>query len=446
MELGGESGLAAESYHSDSADAETISHSLLARLALRRDDGWWSRLTLRHDAGLTLDDNGGSAGLGRFGERWDLELGATLTRSDEGALSTPLLLFDPDSLASRVADSQAYWRRGGVLRLDWHALDWSAALDADLSDLDYDEASDILADQRELRVESRLDRVLGEEADLRVGLRLGGRALDYRGRDGSDREELLGALRLARDLERAELSLSLEGERHRPRDPEAVAYYERPDGSTWTLGAEALVLGDRGDWSLRVDGGRENWTERENSYFNPGTLLRAEFLGGRPLDAGAVPARVDLSLSAERFAPDALPSGDDLRRPRQLRLESSLRYGRDRAGRFPLTLGLLAEHLRQESSGVDHFLVLEASVEPGWRPRERWLLALALRADNYRSSYDSDAESESEWGLSAALSARYSRTDWELELRLARRDYYSFLLESEASRDAEAGLRIRWHP
>ena len=149
MELGGESGLAAESYHSDSADAETIAHSLLARLALRRDDGWWSRLTLRHDAGLTLDDNGGSAGLGRFGERWDLELGATLTRSDEGALSTPLLLFDPDSLASRVADSQAYWRRGGVLRLDWHALDWSAALDADRSDLDYDEASDILADQRE---------------------------------------------------------------------------------------------------------------------------------------------------------------------------------------------------------------------------------------------------------------------------------------------------------
>ena len=442
--LAGDSGLAIQHYVAGSVDESALARQLGLELSGRPAPSWNARAALRHEASLYTEEGAGNLSLGFLGRRGELGLSLGATRSGEGGLATPLLLFDPDLVESQAATSQAAWAQRGSLNLGWRTGVGRAGISAGFHDLDYDESSAILADRRELELRLELDAEASER--LHLELELAGLGVDYRERDGSDRRELEGALRLGRDLAAGEVALRAEVEAQAPRDPEGVAYYERPEGETWSLGGELLLWAPTAELSLLLNAGRERWVGAADNYFHSGDRQALELMGGLARQLGERALRMDLGLDLERFDPDLLPSGDALRRPAEARSAASFRLRWDPDGRFPLEVDLGAEIVRQETDQVDHFRVINERLELGWRPTPAWLATFALRAEHYLSRYGDDLAADGEWALGGELRAAWARGPWRLEFHLARQEQHSFLLGSQASRNEELGLRILWHP
>ncbi len=448
-ELAGESGLAIQHYVAGGVDESALARQLGLELSGRPAPSWHTRAALRHEASLYTEEGAGTLTLGYLGRRGECGLSLGAARSSEGGLATPLLLFDPDLVESQAAASQAAWSRRGSLDLGWRTGLGRAGISAGYLDLDYDESSAILADRRELELRLELDAEASER--LQLELELAGLGVDYRERDTSDRSELEAALRLGRDLAVGEVALTVDVEAHAPRVPDGVAYYERPEGKTWSLGGELLLWAPSADLSLLLSAGRERWAGAADNYFHSGDHQALEVMGGLARQLGARALRMELHLDLERFDPDLLPSGDALRRPAEARGAAGvrLRWGPD--GRFPLEADLGAEFLRQETDQVDRFRIIEERLELGWRPAPAWLASFALRAEHYLSRYGDDlaadeAAPDGEWALGGELRAAWVRVPWRLEFHLARQEQHSFLLGSQASRNEELGLRILWHP
>jgi hypothetical protein len=451
-DLEARSGLAYQDYESGDRTESILARTLELRLGGRLPNGWSGRLDFHHEEDLYLGGSRGGVGLNFFGERGELEISGDLGHNASGGLSTPLLYFDPDSLASQAASSSAYWTRFGRLGAGWRdgLFDLRGVLN--YRDVDYEADSEILSDRKELSAEARLGLLL--PADLRLAFDAELFCFRHPQRASSDRDELHLESRLGRDLAWGELALRGTWEEHDPAQPDSVAYFERPRGQAGSIGLETLYFGGRGDGQLNLSFEREHWEEVEDGYFRSGAGAQLELMGALRFgeDSFRPRAVLDIYAAGERFVPDE-SSAAELARGKERRLELGLRFSLHPQGRFPVSLNLLAEELRLESGDEDRYTLLQQQLELGWRPRPTLLLRGEVGLDHYGSRYGSAAEedpatedSESELSFSGGLHLEWELGPWRMEARFRRQVYVSFLDLGEDSRDWESGFWIRWHP
>ncbi len=446
------SGLAYQDYESSGQSESILARSLELRLGGRMDGGWSGRFDLHHEEDLYLGGSRGGAGLSYFGDHGELELSADIGRNSSGGLSTPLIYFDPDSLESQVASSISYWTRSGRLGIGWREELFHLRGALSYRDVDYETDSEILSDRKELNARGHLGLLL--PVDLRFSMDV--ELYDYRHpqRSSSDRDELHIESRFGRDLSWGELALLGTWEEHAPVQPDSVAYFERPNGRSGSLGLETLYFGDRGDAQLNISLDRERWDEIEDGYFRSGTGVQLELMGALHFGEEAFRPKAVLNVysAAERFHPDEV-SATELARGKERRLELGLNLSLQPRGRFPVGVNLLVEELRLESGDEDRYTLLQQQLELGWRPRPTFLLRGEFGLDHYGSRYGDIAEddpaaddSESEMSFNGGVQIEWERGPWRLEARFHRQVYMSFLDLGEDSRDWESGLWIRWHP
>ena len=401
---------------------------------------WSAGLRLEHREDLYNRASSAALDLARVGSGWNLDLEGRVERHAPGALSSPLLFFDPDSLQSQAAANAEFDRSGVSVRLLRPADLWSARVELDYGSLRYDEPAGLLSDLGELRLEGGLELLL--PASLRIETELALRQERYGQREASDGDWRTGRADLHLPAPAGwEFTLVGKAGSRAVADLEGLGYYERPGGSE-LAGGIALACFGAAELSLDASAGRERWDAYEG-YFRSGDVFEIEAYEGNALGGDS---RMDLVLRVEGFRPDS-PSAEEytISRGEELRVEASLFCSLRRSSSLPIGIGLLAENLRMRGRVDDSFRLLQAEVEGDWSPRPDLKFRCALRVDRYASRLAGEPE-ELEWGIGGDLGLEAAREGWTWGLTIARRQHVSFLEEALRSEDWEAALRIRWHP